>query len=89
MHYTHSALIYNAPTQAAHDRVKSQAKLADMFREALATKSPDMETTYSDEAIINVYSTFTRKICNIYENTGIFVSYKATLGIKEKSGLHS
>ena len=50
--------------QVAHDRVKNQAKLADMFREALATKSPDMETTYSDETIINVYSIFTRKICN-------------------------
>ena len=54
----------HVPIQVAHDKVKSQEKLVHVFREALATRSLNVEATYSDEAIQNVYSTFTRKICN-------------------------
>ena len=43
-------------TQVAHDKVKSQVKLEDMFREALATRSPNMGATYSNEAVNNVYT---------------------------------
>jgi len=56
--------MYVSTTQVAHDKVRSQAKLEDAFREALTTRSPNMETMYSDEAINNVYNTFTRKVCN-------------------------
>ena len=56
--------MYVSTTQVVHNKVRNQAKLEDTCREALATRSPNMETVYSDEAINNVYNTFTRKVCN-------------------------
>ena len=48
----------------AHERIQVQSRFFDTFREALSSKLPNMATIYSNEAINNVFNTFTRKLCN-------------------------
>ena len=50
--------------QVTHERIRGQSRFSDTFREALSSKLPNMATIYSDEAISNVFNTFTRKLCN-------------------------
>ncbi|XP_065907351.1 uncharacterized protein [Dysidea avara] len=46
-----------------HERIQEETKFFDTFKEILASKSPNI-TIYSEDAIRNVFETFTRKICN-------------------------
>ena len=45
----------------AHEKIQGQSRFSDTFKEALSSKLPNI---YSDEAISNVFNTFTRKLCN-------------------------
>ena len=51
-------------TQVAHGKLQEEKpKYQDIFRVALASKLPNIDT-FSDAVLENVLSTFARKICN-------------------------
>ena len=57
-------LFNSVSTQVAHERIQGQRTYSEAFREALSSKLPKMAAIYSNEAISNVFNTFTRKLCN-------------------------
>jgi len=57
-HFTH--------LQLAHEKINSQTKFREIFRETLNSNLPCDITSYSEDAIENVYNTFVRKICNTW-----------------------